>query len=116
MSHFKLKLGLSLIPLFGFVIVLFWGMFSAYAINRKRTNAFICALLSMAGCLLVGIPLMIGIYLVVYFITPANTALFIGLILLIAILCLYAMAGICLAVQYNYCKKLTARQNTEYLS
>ena len=116
MPHFKLKLGLSFIPFFGFAIVLFWGMFSVYAINRKRTEVFIYDFLAMALCLLVFIPFAIGIYLTVYFIAPANTAVLISLILLIVILGSYAMAGICLAVQYKYCKKLIARQNTEYLS
>lgn len=116
MSHFKLKLGLSFIPIFGFAIVLLWGMFSVYAINRKRTEVFIYNFLAMALCLLVFIPFAIGIYLTAYFIDPSNTALLVSLILLSSILGLYAMAGVCLAVQHNYCKKLVARQNAEYLS
>lgn len=116
MMRLKLKAVIGAIPFLGFVIVLFWGMFSVYAINRRRIHAFIYAFISIMGTVIVLIPAGLGLYFFMQSIDLTNTLLLICGLLFICLAGLYLSTAVCLAVQYLYCKKLVARQNTQYLS
>lgn len=112
MERFKLKIGLGLIPFFGFIIVLFWGMFSVYAVNRKRSQVFLYDFAAMIGMLIVFIPMGLGIYFFIQNADLTNTILVMSVELSIALVGTYLMTGVCLAIQYLYCKKLVALKNT----
>ena len=116
MKQFKLRIGLGCIPFLGFVIVLFWGMFSVYAINRKRSQVFIYDLVCMAGMLIAFIPMGLGIYFFMQNVDLSNTSLIVGVLLSISIVGLYFMTAGCLAVQFIYCKKLIDCRNMQNLS
>ena len=116
MERFKLKIGLGLIPFFGFIITLFWGMFSVYAVNRKRIQVFFYDVAVMIGMLIIFIPMGLGIYFFMQNTDLTNTALVMSVVLSIVVGGLYLMTAVCLAIQYLYCKKLVARSNMENLS
>lgn len=116
MGRFKLKVGLGFIPFLGFLIILFWGMFSVYAVNHKRIQVLQYDLACMAGIIIVFVPMGLGIYFFIQNVDPTNKSLVIGVLLSICLVGLYLITAVCLAIQYLYCKKLFARQNTQYLS
>ncbi|MDE7168308.1 MAG: hypothetical protein K2O28_05615 [Clostridia bacterium] len=116
MKWFKLKIGLGLIPFFGFVIDLFWGMFSVYKVNRKSSQVFFYDFVAMIGMFIVFIPMGLGIYLFTQYADLTNITLVVGVELSIVFVGLYLMTAVCLAVQYLYCKKLVANKNAQNLS
>ena len=116
MEKLKLKIGLGVIPFFGFIIILFWGMLSVYAVNRNRKQVFLYGVASMIGMLIIFTPIGLGIYFFILYADLTNTALVLSVLLLISLVGLYLMTAVCLAIQYLYCKKLVARQNMQYLS
>ena len=116
MERFKLKIGLGVIPFFGFMIALFWGMFSVYAVNRKRLQVFLYDFAVMIGMLIIFIPMALGIYFFIQNADLSNKTLVAGVVLSIVLVGLYLMTAVCLAIQYLYCKKLVARRDMQYLS
>lgn len=115
MKRFKLKIGLGIIPFFGFIIVLFWGMFSVYAFNRRRIQVFLYDLACMAGISIIFIPMGLSSYFFIQNTNLTNTAFVISVLLSIYLVGFYLMTAMCLAVQYFYCKKLAVCQNAQYL-
>lgn len=111
MSHFKLKLGLCFIPVFGFFMVLLWGMISTYSIYRKRLHAFVYGFICAVASFITAIILAIIWKFLFSFFDHSNTALFIGIALAIGVVWLYLLSGISLAAQYFYCKKLISKQS-----
>ena len=110
MKHFRLQLALSCIPVAGFPIVLFWGMYNTYCVAHKRTHAFLYALLCLLPSFILGAAGAGGAYLVLRTISRSNIPLILTVCLLILIVAIWAIGWVCLAIQCRYISYISARE------
>ena len=110
MKHFRLQLALSCIPVAGFPIVLFWGMYNTYCVAHKRTHAFLYALLCMLPSFVLGAAGAGCAYLVLRMISRSTICLILSLSLLVLVVAIWAIGWVCLAIQHRYISYISARE------